>query len=157
MYQSPSPQSFLILVINDCAGRRALLLSEQRYTLGRATDCSIRLFDRFASRHHARLYRVGIEGLSPQYLALDGFSASQPSHNGLVLNGQNTRSRLLKIGDVLRFGPQATALLLSTEDVTPDELDKWMEAFAAVQSVDRNNNTVITQFPELDRHSAGLM
>ena len=147
MHQSPSPQSSLILVINDCAGRRALLLTEQRYTMGRAIDCSIRLFDRHASRQHARLYRVGISGLAPQYLALDGFSASQPSHNGLKLNGQATRSRLLKIGDVLHFGPQASALLLSTDDVTPDELDKWMAAFAAIQSVDRKNDTVMAHLP----------
>ncbi|MGK7913274.1 MAG: FHA domain-containing protein [Synechococcus sp.] len=140
-------QPSLILVINDCAGRRALLLTEQRYTLGRAADCSIRLFDRHASRQHARLYRVGISGLAPQYLALDGFSASRPSQNGLKLNGQATRSRLLKIGDVLHFGSQTNALLLSTDDVTADELDKWMAAFAAVQSVDRRNDTIVAHLP----------
>ena len=151
MTQPLSSQSSLILVINDCAGRRAILLTEQRYTIGRASDCSIRLFDNYASRHHARLYRVGISGLSQQYLALDGFSASRPSHNGLILNGTTTNSRLLKVGDVLRFGPHSNALLLSTEDVTAAELDRWMSAFALVQSIERSSDTGIAQLPKMNR------
>lgn len=151
MAQPLSSQSSLILVINDCAGRRAILLTEQRYTIGRASDCSIRLYDNYASRYHARLYRVGIaEGLQ-QYLALDGISASRPSHNGLILNGKTAKSRLLKVGDVLRFGPHSNALLLSTEDVTASELDRWMSAFTVVQSIERTTDTTLARLPKMHK------
>lgn len=129
--------------MDDCAGRRAIVLSEQRYTIGRANSSAIRLFDPYASRHHARLFRVGPTDQCPQYLALDGGSASRPSHHGLRLNGKTARSRLLRVGDVLQFGPQAMASILSTDDVTEVELENLQAAFTIVQEMKRTTDTIM--------------
>ncbi len=58
-------------------------------TLGRAADCTIRLFDDAVSRHHAEIRREGAA-----WVAVDNSSA-----NGLYVNGRRVDRQVLKTGD----------------------------------------------------------
>jgi two-component system response regulator HydG len=58
-------------------------------TLGRASECDVRVFDEAASRHHARIERDGAA-----WVAVDNDSA-----NGLFVNGRRVERRVLRNGD----------------------------------------------------------
>jgi hypothetical protein len=64
-----------------------------RLTIGRATDCDVRLEDVAVSKHHAQ-----IEVLGKDYVLRDLGSA-----NGTSVNGQDVTRHLLQHGDLIRI------------------------------------------------------
>ena len=62
---------------------------DDEVTLGRASDCTVRVFDEAASRHHAAIRREGAA-----WVAVDNASA-----NGLFVNGRRVDRHVLKTGD----------------------------------------------------------
>lgn len=81
------------------------------HTIGRSADNSIRIQDRFLSRHHAYLVRVPL-GNSYTYSLFDGDrEQSLPSRNGVFVNNQRISSYSLHMDDVIYFGPNVRARL----------------------------------------------
>ena len=62
---------------------------DESVTIGRATDCDVRVFDEAASRHHAVVRREG-----DAWVAVDNRSV-----NGLYVNGRRMERRELRTGD----------------------------------------------------------
>ncbi|NJR51323.1 MAG: tetratricopeptide repeat protein [Leptolyngbyaceae cyanobacterium CSU_1_3] len=98
-YRSP------VLVLEDDAGQREIVLEDERYTIGRDPKNDICLRSQFASRFHAVLHRVD----GQNYAIVDGNIEGKPSTNGLLINGQRQRSHPLKTGDLIIFGPYVRA------------------------------------------------
>ena len=107
----PRPPQPMILV-QDSEGLRRIPLNQTHYSVGRDASCDIRLFSRFASRHHAVLVAHDAhESLSeasnqPIYQILDGDGKGRSSTNGIVVNGKKCRDRILQHGDTVVFGPK---------------------------------------------------
>ncbi len=93
----PQPRSLTapyLLVIDGHSSQRWPLPESGELLIGRAEDCTLRLSDRTASRHHARL---SIEG--SELLLFD-----LGSHNGTRVLGQRVvGSRKLQHGDVIQI------------------------------------------------------
>jgi pSer/pThr/pTyr-binding forkhead associated (FHA) protein len=86
---------------------RTVDLSDVVETIGRSSDNSIQIQDRFLSRYHAHLVRVpDPQTDSYTYCVFDGGrEVRTPSKNGVYVNGMQVRSHLLKPGDVVFLGP----------------------------------------------------
>jgi Tfp pilus assembly protein PilF len=98
------------LLVEDDRGVREVVLDEACYVIGRDSRCQICLHSQFVSRQHAVLRVIPqTEGRPPLFEILDGTLDGQPSTNGLLVNGQKLRSRLLKPNDVIVFGPKVQA------------------------------------------------
>lgn len=105
------------LRITDDKGRQDFVLEEAFYSLGRDRECSIRIYSRFVSRHHAilRLY----EQKNNQYYQIeDGDGNGKMSANGLLINDQKQKKHILKDGDKIVFGPEVFAVYYYRD---PDE------------------------------------
>lgn len=72
------------LIIQDNRGRKELLLTEEKYILGRSVNCDIIIKSQFVSRHHATLIRHQREDNSFYYEIIDGNGADKVSANGLL-------------------------------------------------------------------------
>ena len=74
---------------------RVYSLTDDKITIGRSSGCTIAINDRYLSRQHAEITRVGDEW----------FVADSGSVNGTSLNGQPLRERSpLKPGDRITIG-----------------------------------------------------
>ncbi|WP_017324618.1 FHA domain-containing protein [Synechococcus sp. PCC 7336] len=138
MGRSLSPQVF---VLRDRAGKRALILQDEEYTIGRSSKCSIRLFDPFISRCHAYLRRIDRGNGQFHYLLVDGNTEGHRSANGMFINDAPAQSRLLRVGDVINFGPQVTALLWKAHDIPTAELELLETAFTRAQMARKHSET----------------
>lgn len=96
-----------LLIIQHQEGMRTVDLNDVVETLGRSSDNSIQIQDRFLSRHHAHLVRVpDPQTDSYTYCVFDGGREIRtPSKNGVYVNGMQVRSHLLRAGDVVFLGP----------------------------------------------------
>jgi hypothetical protein len=94
------------LIIQDNRGRRELLLTEERYILGRSANSDIIVKSQFVSRHHATLIRHQREDNSFYYEIVDGNGADKISANGLLFNHKKISHYDLRSGDEIIFGPQ---------------------------------------------------
>jgi diguanylate cyclase (GGDEF)-like protein len=100
-----------LLIVEDQRSRRAIILDNSFYLIGRSVDCDIVLNSPIVSRHHAHLIAIE-EPLSgtPVYWIIDGGSSdSERSTNGLTINGTRQESHELKHGDTVIFGGGARA------------------------------------------------
>ncbi len=96
----------LLLVLEDAHGQRAVLLTEAQYSVGRAPEATLRIFDRFVSREHATLVREGdYRGRYRYQLNL------AKGRNGLFVNGRAVTTCTLYPGDTIGFGPDVKATL----------------------------------------------
>ncbi len=96
----------LLLVLEDAHGQRAVLLTEAHYSVGRAPEATLRIFDRFVSREHATLVREGdYRGRYRYQLNL------AKGRNGLYVNGRAVTTCTLYPGDTIGFGPEVKATL----------------------------------------------
>ena len=112
-----SPQQ-LVLVIEDQIGKRAILLDNIYYSIGRAPSNHIRLFDSFVSREHALLIRIpDEEGEGYTYRVFDGNSGAKRSTNGVFVNDQPIQSYSLKPNDRIGFGPQVRAMVTTLDQL----------------------------------------
>ncbi len=108
---SDQPRTHHILVVDDEDGRRAFLLTEVAYTLGRDPTCSIVLHSPAVSRQHALLVRLPSPS-SPSgygYKIQDGNVSGQESRNGLLIQGVRHKSRNLEDGDQVQFSRKVSA------------------------------------------------
>ncbi len=112
-----SPQQ-LVLVIEDQIGKRAILLDNIYYSIGRAPTNHIRLFDSFVSREHALLIRIpDEEGEGYTYRVFDGNSGAKRSTNGVFVNGQPIQSHSLRPQDRVGFGPQVKVMVTTLDQL----------------------------------------
>jgi diguanylate cyclase (GGDEF)-like protein/PAS domain S-box-containing protein len=100
-----------ILVIEDQKSRRIISLKEENYSIGRDPNCSIVLYDRQVSRHHATL----VQYVDPEdsdrccYRVVDGDFQGKKSTNGISVNGKRVFTHDLKHGDLIWFGNKSKA------------------------------------------------
>lgn len=74
---------------------RVYSLTDEKITIGRSRSCTIPLADRYLSRTHAEITRVGD----------DWFVTDSGSVNGTYLNGQRlAEATALRPGDVITIG-----------------------------------------------------
>lgn len=109
-----------ILLVNDCRGRKGVILSKDCYTIGRSKHCSIILADPFVSRIHARILRFNV-GLKSRFQILDGENDLQPSKNGILLDGKPVKNRILKPGDTLWLSGHTYIRFTSREELSTEE------------------------------------
>jgi diguanylate cyclase (GGDEF)-like protein/PAS domain S-box-containing protein len=99
-----------ILVIEDQKSRRIISLKEDDYSIGRDPSCTIVLYDRQVSRHHASLTKVNPDEKDRYcYRIDDGDFQGKKSTNGITINGQRCFSHDLKHGDLIWFGNKSKA------------------------------------------------
>ncbi|MCU0534196.1 MAG: EAL domain-containing protein [Hydrococcus sp. Prado102] len=100
-----------ILVIEDQKSRRIISLKEDNYSIGRDPSCTIVLYDRQVSRHHASLAQVVNSDESDRYFyrIVDGDLQGKKSTNGITINGKRCSSHDLKHGDLIWFGNKSKA------------------------------------------------
>jgi pSer/pThr/pTyr-binding forkhead associated (FHA) protein len=99
------PDSQHLLFVEDNRGRHEVVLTEAKYSLGRAKNCDIRLYSQFVSRHHATLLRCLQEDGSISYRIVDGDDQGRASANGLLIEGRKVLSHDLRDGDQVFFSP----------------------------------------------------
>ncbi len=111
---SVSLSSDPILVVTDNSGTRKVALTQDKYTIGRDEDNTIRLDSDFVSRHHAHVVRVQSLKSPSMFRIVDGSISGKPSKNGLVVNAiQSVRTHDLNDGDIVTFGPEVHVLYLA--------------------------------------------
>jgi pSer/pThr/pTyr-binding forkhead associated (FHA) protein len=98
-----------ILVIEDDAGQRSVILESPVYAIGRDSKCDIRLVSQFVSRRHATLVQLSREDGTTYYRMTDGTLRGKKSANGLLINGQKLQTRDLQGQDEIIFGPGVRA------------------------------------------------
>jgi len=99
-----------ILVVEDQANRRTIILDEANYTMGRHSSNSIQMNSRQASRHHATFVRKFNTKINQfTYLIVDGDLEGNKSQNGIFINGEKCLIHELKDGDLINFGCDVNA------------------------------------------------
>ncbi|BFM41341.1 EAL domain-containing protein [Synechocystis sp. LKSZ1] len=99
-----------ILVLEDSAFRRTIVLDGPQYSLGRHSNSDIQMFSRQASRHHATLLRKFNSKLNADvFWIIDGDLDGNKSQNGVFVNGEKCLVRELKDGDLINFGCDVNA------------------------------------------------
>ena len=106
--KSAQPYIKHLLIIEDDRGRKEVILENPTYSLGRASDCDLRIYSQFVSRYHATLLKCSPEDGYTYYRIIDGYPPGKTSVNGLMVNGHKVSSHDLKHGDQIVFGPQIT-------------------------------------------------
>ncbi len=130
----PSPPH-LVLIFTDQMGRRGVVLDKIYYSVGRAPSNHIRLYDPCVSREHALIIRIPEENRAGYgYMIFDGNSASRRSTNGLFVNGKRVLSHRLELLDKIGFGPKVTAIVESTDRLSP----KTLAALLRPPALDKN-------------------
>lgn len=102
---STQTKTQFMLLVQDSEGLRRIVLDQPFYSVGRDASCDIRLYSKYASRHHAVLI---LDTTNPQagYTIEDGDGKGNQSTNGLIVNGKKCRHRVLENGDTVVFGPK---------------------------------------------------
>ncbi len=123
-----APYQSHLFIIEDDMGRLEITLDSPTYSIGRDSNCDIRLVSQFVSRRHATLVQLLNEDGTYSYRIVDGMPRGRPSSNGLLVNGHKLRAHNLQHEDKVIFGPQvsATYYLLKRDEVLtspPDEFD----------------------------------
>lgn len=101
------------LILQTPEDTQVVLLREVIETVGRSSDNTIRIYDRFLSRHHAHLVRVPDPEAENQhtYRLFDGGREDRSrSRNGVFVNDQEAVSYVLQPGDLIHFGPNVRAV-----------------------------------------------
>lgn len=102
---STQTRTQFMALVQDSEGLRRIVLDKPFYTVGRDVSCDIRLYSKYASRHHAVLVLDTSELQSRGYDIKDGDGKGHQSTNGLIINGKKCRDRILENGDTIIFGP----------------------------------------------------
>lgn len=98
------------LIVKDDQGQQHIPLGGELYSIGRDTECDIRLFSLFVSRRHATLVRRQRDDGNYCYQIVNGNLQGQLSANGIVINGHKVQSYNLKNEDKVVFGPGVSAI-----------------------------------------------
>lgn len=132
-----------LFIIEDDTGRQDFVLDQAEYSVGRDSQCDIRLISMFASRHHATLVKQSNPDQTYRYQIVDGSLDGRTSANGILINGRKLQQHLLQHGDEIVFGPgvRATYYMLrreAYETVPPDEFDITLISPNMVGEAERN-------------------
>lgn len=103
---STQTKTQFIAFVQDSEGLRRIVLDKPFYSVGRDASCDIRLYSKYASRHHAVLVLKTSESEPRGYDIKDGDGKGHQSTNGLIVNGHKCRDRVLENGDTIIFGPK---------------------------------------------------
>lgn len=97
-----------ILIIEASISRRALVLSDTVFSIGRHPQNSLVINSKMISRHHATIAWLKYTDPSGQddycYWIIDGKGKRQRSRNGVVVNGDKKSLHRLHSGDVINLG-----------------------------------------------------
>lgn len=97
-----------ILIIEATISRRALVLSDTVFSIGRHPQNSLVINSKMISRHHATIAWLKYTNQSGQddycYWIIDGKGKRQRSRNGVVVNGNKKSLHRLSSGDVINLG-----------------------------------------------------
>lgn len=94
-----------ILIIHDDQGRNEYMLNDlDLYSIGRDSNCDIRLLSKFVSRRHGTLERHERTDGTYYYQITDG-NNGKPSANGLMINGRKRQTHILQDNDNIVLGP----------------------------------------------------
>lgn len=116
-----------LLIVEDDRGRKEFILDNPVYSIGRQSDCDIRLFSHFVSRRHATLVQRAREDGSDYYQIVDGDLNGKSSANGISINGRKVHAHELHDEDEIIFGPQVRAVyfLLNPNSLPTETTDEW--------------------------------
>jgi len=104
------------LVVTDNSGTRKMPLVDDKYTIGREADNTVRLNSDFVSRYHAILLKVNNGDRFGTYRIIDGSDVGKLSKNGIVLNAlKKVSSYDLQDGDIVTFAPEVHILYLTSK------------------------------------------
>ncbi|GAB4233365.1 MAG: hypothetical protein Kow0049_16750 [Stanieria sp.] len=104
-----------LLVIEDCKGKRTIVLESATCSIGRDPSNSIVLHSSKISRNHAMLLRLTIPNTSNhQFRIIDGNLQGKRSTNGISVNGHRCSSHNLQHGDEIMFGSEVRARYYAT-------------------------------------------
>ena len=131
----------IVLIIKDSRGRRAIVLDQDRYTIGRSKRCSIQILDPRVSRCHARLVRVKLDNFNSRFLLLDGDGEKTSSTNGVFVEGKQIKNRMLKVGDTLWFGDRSCIVFAHVKDLSPEES-------ASIESIEESGDMQVNYLTE---------
>ncbi|WP_244348424.1 FHA domain-containing protein [Thermostichus vulcanus] len=113
----------LVLIFTDQLGQRGVVLDNIYYSVGRSPSNHIRLYDSCVSREHALIIRIPEENQAGHsYMVFDGSPGSRRSTNGLFVNGKAVLSHPLRPFDKIGFGPNVTAIVETTDRLSPETL-----------------------------------
>ncbi len=97
-----------ILIIEASISRRALVLSNTVFSIGRHPQNSLVINSKMISRHHATIAWLKYTDQSGKddycYWLIDGKGKRQRSRNGVKVNGEQKSLHRLQSGDVINLG-----------------------------------------------------
>lgn len=100
----PDEAGFALIMEHEL-DTQIVLLKTVIHTLGRSSDNTTRIQDKYLSRHHAYFVRVPHK-TSYTYCVFDGNRADNTlSRNGVFVDDCQVKSRILKVGDIIYLGP----------------------------------------------------
>lgn len=98
------------LIVNDERGYREYILSHSNYSIGKAPRADIRLYTQspVVAPHHATLMLLRENGTSSYQLVKEELSGVL-HQQGLLVNGNQIQTHLLKDGETITFAPSVIA------------------------------------------------
>ncbi|MCI3281123.1 FHA domain-containing protein [Synechococcus sp. PCC 6717] len=137
-----------LLVLEDTAGRRPILLEAATYSIGRDPTNSIVLHSKMVSRQHGLLLRVtSPESNSYLFRLIDGDLQGKRSTNGILVNGQRTISHDLRSGDMIVFGGDVRARYLTLTNLTNAEFSDFCQSTDVLGFLSKTTNPFATLVP----------
>ncbi|MGK7904356.1 MAG: FHA domain-containing protein [Hormoscilla sp.] len=113
-------QTHLLIVHDDQGSNEYILKDLDLYSIGRDSNCDIRLLSKFVSRRHATLERHERTDGTYYYRITDG-NNGKPSANGMMINGRKRQTHILQDNDKIVFGPQ----VFITYTIVSEAIDKF--------------------------------
>jgi pSer/pThr/pTyr-binding forkhead associated (FHA) protein len=127
-----------LLIVKDRRGKRAIPLTMDTYSLGRAGDNTIVLYGASVSRQHALINRlINPNNKLAPFQIVDGNFQGTKSTNGLSVNGKKCESHNLQHGDFIEFGNAVKVTYYTLFNL----LDREFEQFCETE----NNSETIKQ------------
>ncbi|WP_448527510.1 ATP-binding protein [Parathermosynechococcus lividus] len=137
-----------LLVLEDTAGRRPILLEAATYSIGRDPTNSIVLHSKMVSRQHGLLLRVtSPESNSYLFRLIDGDLQGKRSTNGILVNGQRTIAHDLRSGDMIVFGGDVRARYLTLTNLTDEEFSDFCQSTDVLGFLSKTTNPFATLVP----------
>jgi len=138
-----------LLVLEDTAGRRPILLEAATYSIGRDPTNSIVLHSKLVSRQHGLLLRVtSPDTESYLFRLIDGDLQGKRSTNGILVNGQRAVSHDLRSGDMIVFGGDVRARYLTLTNMTDTEFNDFCQSTDVLGFLSKTTNPFATLVPE---------
>jgi diguanylate cyclase (GGDEF)-like protein/PAS domain S-box-containing protein len=149
-----SQQIYHVLILEEPAFKKKVILKEATYSIGRHSSNDIILASPKTSRHHETLLRrTDVKTNNFSYWILDGDLQGNRSRNGIFVNGKKCLVHELKHGDLLSFGndEQAKYQIVSEQsDLLKDLKGNSPQPQTRSSSIDRktliNKETVIAPY-----------